>query len=64
MYCAPQEYSQRMLLKGGRFEFRITESRLELISDIVYILNFIGALASIIMFIESRVERFYDKRKK
>ena len=37
---------------------------LELILDIVYIINFIGALTSIIMFIESRVERFYDKRKK
>ena len=37
---------------------------LELILDIVYIINFIGALTSIIMFIESRVDRFYDKRKK
>ena len=56
MYCAPREYfTHEILLKG--------DDALDLDLDIVAIINLIGALTSIYMFVESRLERFNEKRK-
>ena len=36
---------------------------MELILDIVAVINLLGALTSIIMFVESRIEKYNEKRK-